>query len=353
MSANNVDATQSLYSPAYTQIAQQIPNLTQYSYVPLTQTVHQLPVQTHGYHSAPLALHVTGGGGLEPEAAQYAELQPRALSPANMYAPKANLAAQQASTVVSTSTLAAVAKPPKARAARSPRAKKPKTNGETAPLPSTSAPAATTSLPTPPLPTTNRTVPNSVSSSSSTAAAPIAKPNSKQVLTSSNTHIVIQTGSSAPQTVAPAAVTTLGNTTVALRTSTSNYRCMGCGKTYPINQSVDARGEYCSPFCQQNPKPPPPPLSPGKRRGRPPRSGPPEPKPGKSPKQSFATGNNTAAQRVTPTASGPHPLSRPGARIAKSVTGLTWNIDEFLSKQNAVEATEALFPHVHINSPIV
>lgn len=322
-----MDTNQSLYSPSYTHIApQQIPTLTPYSYVPLTPTVTQVPIQTHGYHSAPLTLHVTGAGGIDPEPAQYAELQPRPPSPANMYAPK--LAVQQ----TTSSTPTNIAKPPKPRAPRSPRSKKAKTNGET-PAPSIAAPAVTSQ------PAAVHPIPNNSSS--------MPKPIAKQVLTSSNTHIVIQTAGSNSQPIAPAAVTTMGNTTVALRTSTSNYRCMGCGKTYPIGQSVDARGEYCSPFCQQNPKPPPP-LSPGKRRGRPPRSGPPQPKTGKPSKPPASTANNATVPRVTPPAAGPHPVSRPGARIAKSVTNLSWNIDEYISKQNAIEASEALFPHVII-----
>lgn len=363
-----------MYTQSYAQITtHQLPTLTPYSYVPIhTATVPQLPLSTHGYHSGSLALHVTNDTAavvatssaaanttIQTEPAQYVELQPRAPSPINMYTPK--LASQPTSTssAATTNTNSKPVKPTKPRAPRSPRTKKPRTNGDAAAAPpsaSVPAPPITSQpaqfQPQPLLQPVARPVPilsNSVSTASN------AKPNSKQVLTSSNTHIVIQTGNSAPP-AAPAAVTTLGNTTVALRTSTSNFRCMGCGKTYPIGQSVEARGEYCSPFCQQNPKPPPAPPSPGKRRGRPPRSGPPQPKPGKPPAKHTpsSTANNAPVQRVIPPASGPHPLtSRPGARIAKSVTNLTWNIDEYISKQNAVEAVEALFPHVRAHSIII
>ena len=57
----------------YTHIAQQIPNLTSYSHVPFTPTEPHIPIQTNSCHSAPVALHVAGAGGIEPEAAQYAE----------------------------------------------------------------------------------------------------------------------------------------------------------------------------------------------------------------------------------------------------------------------------------------
>ena len=49
---------------------------------------------------------------------------------------------------------------------------------------------------------------------------------------------------------------------------------------------------------------------------------------------------------VTPPVSGLHSLSGPVARIAKSVTDVSWNVDEYISKQKAIEASEALFPHV-------
>ena len=49
---------------------------------------------------------------------------------------------------------------------------------------------------------------------------------------------------------------------------------------------------------------------------------------------------------VTPPVSWPHPLSVSVARIAKSVTDVSWDVDEYISKQKAIEASEALFPHV-------